>query len=296
MSKYPVVAIAGGSGWLGEKVVRGFLEEKKHTVKVLARDNAKNKVKLDELATLGAVIVHIDIESDSVDKIQHALQGADAVISTLSGGAAGTQINLIEAAKAAGVKRFIPSEFGIEYNQFDTNDIVLSIIKNPTMEALKKSGLEWTRIVNGMYYETQFSPLFKFDVHSGKVNIPGDGNSKFDAIHSSDVGRLLPYILENPVSKNATIFIRSEIVTYNQVIDVFDKHLGKKLERVYHPADEIRAQVHGNPDKFKTIIEQLLWTTTTNKLVAEHNHVGDLHQPFTLINIEDFVTQSLATK
>lgn len=41
-----------------------------------------------------------------------ALRGIDVLISTLSTGALAPQVPLAQAAKAAGVKLFVPSEFG----------------------------------------------------------------------------------------------------------------------------------------------------------------------------------------
>lgn len=55
-------------------------------------------------------VSHVDY--DSVHSISKALQGHDAVVSTLGDAAQGRQLNLVEAAAQAGVKRFIPSEFG----------------------------------------------------------------------------------------------------------------------------------------------------------------------------------------
>jgi len=78
----------------------------------------------------------------------------DAVVSTLHGPALReAQIALIDAAKAAGVKRFVPSEFGSD----TTNPKVLEILgllaeKKQAVDYLKTKeggGFEWTSLITG---------------------------------------------------------------------------------------------------------------------------------------------------
>lgn len=40
--------------------------------------------------------------------------GVDVIVSAIGGGGLGDQFQMLEAAKAAGVKRFVPSEFGVD--------------------------------------------------------------------------------------------------------------------------------------------------------------------------------------
>lgn len=49
---------------------------------------------------------------DSLDSLKSAFEGQDAVVSLVASHALHTQTLLIDAAIAAGVKRYIPSEFG----------------------------------------------------------------------------------------------------------------------------------------------------------------------------------------
>jgi len=78
----------------------------------------------------------------------------DAVVSTLNFPALGeAQIALIDAAKVAGVKRFVPSEFGSD----TTNPKVLETValltgKKKVVDYLKTKegdGFEWTSLING---------------------------------------------------------------------------------------------------------------------------------------------------
>jgi NmrA-like family len=54
----------------------------------------------------------IQVDYSNEGSIQHALTGVDVVISTIPGAAVDIQVKIAAAAKNAGVKLFVPSEFG----------------------------------------------------------------------------------------------------------------------------------------------------------------------------------------
>ena len=58
----------------------------------------------------GAKLITVDYSNK--ESIKKALAGVDVVISTLAGAALNLQPGIAEAAKEAGVKLFVPSEFG----------------------------------------------------------------------------------------------------------------------------------------------------------------------------------------
>jgi len=54
----------------------------------------------------------IQVDYSNEGSIQHALTGVDVVISTITGTVVDIQVKIAAAAKNAGVKLFVPSEFG----------------------------------------------------------------------------------------------------------------------------------------------------------------------------------------
>ena len=54
----------------------------------------------------------IPVDYSDPESIKNALSGVDVVVSTISGEALDVQGKIAEAAKEAGVKLFVPSEFG----------------------------------------------------------------------------------------------------------------------------------------------------------------------------------------
>lgn len=89
----------------------------------------------------------------------------DAVVSNLNGPTSGApQSVLIDAAKDAGVKRFLPSEFGVD----TTNPKVLELVefakwKKQNVDYLKTKegdGFEWTSLITGPFFDWVGYPFF----------------------------------------------------------------------------------------------------------------------------------------
>lgn len=77
-------------------------------------------------------------------------------MSLIAGAAIGDQNKLIDAAIAAGVKRFLPSDFGS--NTADERFISIVPIlqaKKDTVEYLKSKGdqISWNAVVNGLFFD-----------------------------------------------------------------------------------------------------------------------------------------------
>jgi hypothetical protein len=89
-----------------------------------------------------------------------ALQGQDAVLCLLGTAALAHETALIDAAVTAGVKWFVPSEFGHD----TTDDKVVGLLplfkgKTKVIDHLRtkeSSGLNWTAIITGLLYDWVF--------------------------------------------------------------------------------------------------------------------------------------------
>ncbi len=105
----PVVAVAGATGDLGTRIVRA-LATKGAVVRALVRRPA------DKLAHVGVEQVTVDLGDD--EALTRAVSGAACVVSALNGTAPvilEAQGQLLDAAVAAGIPRFIPSDFCLDY-------------------------------------------------------------------------------------------------------------------------------------------------------------------------------------
>ena len=99
------------------------------------------------------------IKSDySESSLADAFKGQDAVVSTISGGALQDQFKIIDAAVKAGVKRFIPSEFGSDSTNKAGNEICpifegkLKAVEHLKQKADGNPNFSWTGVMTGPFF------------------------------------------------------------------------------------------------------------------------------------------------
>ena len=250
MSKFHTVAVAGASG----KTVGPFITEElvkaNKKVKVLTRSAEAVSASLKQSPNVEVVV----IDYSNLEALTKALHGVDAVFSTVGGvGLLESQLNLIKAAKDAGVKRFYPSEYGADIAVAKPEEFVLNSAKIQIRKALEASGLEYTYIVTG-FFHSLVAPYFGFDFANGKVSIVGDGNVRTSWSSFEDIGRAVAESLELPQSKNATLYIDSDVLTFNEIVHLYEKKNGKKYEITYTPLEEAKKKVDTS---FNTLVLQL---------------------------------------
>ena len=86
-----------------------------------------------------------------------AFKGQDAVVSVLGAAGLAEQSKLIDAAAKAGVKRFLPSEFGSDARNDKATALVpvfgLKLQAIEQLRALESKGLTWTAILAGPAFD-----------------------------------------------------------------------------------------------------------------------------------------------
>ncbi|KAI6084913.1 NAD(P)-binding protein [Hypoxylon rubiginosum] len=102
------VAIAGGSGQVSLEIIDALLASKRHHITILSRKESPT-------APIASEIHWKAVDYDDEKSLVEALRGTHTLLSfvqVLSDPDQKSQKNLINAAIAAGVKRFAPSEYG----------------------------------------------------------------------------------------------------------------------------------------------------------------------------------------
>lgn len=99
------------------------------------------------------------VDYQSVESLTSALDGQDAVVSTIATVAVGGQTTLVDAAISAKVRRFIPSEFGIN-TRIVGGTAIGNILqgKVKTLDYIISKSQEnpwftWTGISSGIFFD-----------------------------------------------------------------------------------------------------------------------------------------------
>jgi hypothetical protein len=202
-----------------------FLKESSFNVTVLSRS--------DSSATFPSSVKVIRANYDSPNALKDAFTGQDVVVSLVGGSVLGDQEKFINAAIAAGVKRFVPSEFGSDTNGVRNREVVpIFDAKFGTVNYLKgKEGeISWTAIITGPFFDWAMKVGFNgFNLADKSVTIFDGGNTKFSATNLHTIGVALIKALEKPEeSKNQYIYLGGFNTTQNEILGLAEKITGAK--------------------------------------------------------------------
>lgn len=164
-SRKNIIILAGATGDLGGRIARVLLQ-KGAIVRALVRP-ASARDKIDALRKAGATIVEVDFTS--LPQLTKACEGGTCVVSALSGlreGIVDTQTLLLNAAIEAGVPRFIPSDYCIDYTKTPDGTNRNLDLRREFRKILDQAPIQATSILNGMFSDllTGQAPvvLYKF--------------------------------------------------------------------------------------------------------------------------------------
>ncbi|PJJ61062.1 NmrA family NAD(P)-binding protein [Hymenobacter chitinivorans] len=157
------ILVAGATGDLGGRITRA-LRQRGATVRAVVRSEA-DPTKVDYLTQLGVEVQHVDFSDQAA--LTRACAGASCVVSVLAGlreVIVDTQTQLLSAAVAAGVPRFIPSDFASDYTQQAPGLNRNFDLRREFQARLDQAPIAATSILNGAFAEvlTYNIPLLDF--------------------------------------------------------------------------------------------------------------------------------------
>ncbi|EOY25283.1 Isoflavone reductase isoform 1 [Theobroma cacao] len=254
------VLVVGGTGYIGRRIVKASLAQG-HETYVLQR--AEIGLDIDKLQMLlsfkkqGAHLVEGSFNDHK--SLVEAVKQADVVICTMSGvhfrsHNISLQLKLVEAIKEAGnVKRFLPSEFGMDPARmgralepgrvtFDEKMVV--------RKAIEDANIPFTYVVANCfagYFVGNLSQLERLTPPKDKVYLYGDGNVKVAFMDEDDIATYTINAIDDPRTLNKTLYIRppGNILTQAHLIQKWEELSGKKLEKISISAQDFLASMKG---------------------------------------------------
>ncbi|CZR58425.1 related to 2`-hydroxyisoflavone reductase [Phialocephala subalpina] len=239
------VIIIGASGSIGPSTISSLLSSN-FTVSVLTRLTSNSTLPSTFPSTFPSTVTVI--RSDySTPSLLSAFKNQDAVISAIATFSTSEQISIIDAAVQAGVKRFIPSEYGIDTQVPEVAELLPPAKpKQDTVAHLRAKegeGMSWTAICVGTFFDWTFARpgLQGWNVPARKATIFDGGEYEYEATNLDQIGRainsvLLPEHLEE--TKNQYVYVNSFTTTQNAVLKVLEKITGEKFEVEHKTVEE----------------------------------------------------------
>jgi nucleoside-diphosphate-sugar epimerase len=216
------VALAGATGLLGFPILKALLAAN-HPVVVLTRKGSDSKSKLPSSSLIA---VH-EVDYKSASSIVPALKDVTVVICTLGSLAVGEQIPLVDAAASAGVKRFIPSEFGSDTTNPQNSHLPVYGGKVATQKHLQELSSQnpnftYTFFLNNLFFDSGVSSGFIINPTSHTATLYDGGNVPISVTRLSTIASALVSLIDNALdeTKNRSVFIHDTVTTQNALIDI----------------------------------------------------------------------------
>jgi len=173
------IVVAGATGNLGGRIARALVERGAYVRALVRCGTALNKV--ERLRELGATIASVDLSSAS--GVASACSGASCVVSALQGLGdviVEAQSVLLDAAVKAGVPRFIPSDYSIDFTKFPPGENRNLDLRRDFHRRLDQASISATTIFNGAFADmlTGQMPLILFKLR--RVLYWGDADQQMD--------------------------------------------------------------------------------------------------------------------
>ncbi len=286
--------VVGATGMLGREICRLLAAEGKPARALVRTTSEPGKVA--QLEKLQLEISRGDLKDRS--SLGAACRSATAVISTASatlsraeGDSIQTvdlegQLNLIDAAKAAGVSRFMLISFPPVGNDFP-----LQTAKRTVEEHLRNSGLSYTILQPTSFMEVWLGPALGFDAANARARIYGSGENKVSWISFKDVAKFAVATIDHPEARNKVIELGGpEALSPLEVVRIFEQSQGRSFEVEHVPEQVLREQKETASDSLQQSFAALMLSYAEDRVIDMAETLRKF--PVELTSVEEYASAS----
>lgn len=293
-----MILVAGSTGLVGSEICRRLVA-KNQTVRALVRTTSSvDKVKA--LRELGVQIIVGDLCDPA--SLQAACQGVDAVITTVSAMPFSYQpgkndiqtvdldgeVNLVTAAKAAGVKHFVYTSFSGNID----SDFPLRNAKRAVERRVKDSGMTYTILRPGYFMEVWLTPAVGFDAPNAKAQIYGAGDHPISWISLEDVAAFAIASLDNPAALNATIEMGGpQALSPHEVIKLYEQIEDREFEVTHVPPEALQSQLKDATDPMQQSFVGLMLCYAQGDPIDMRDTLKSF--PLNMISVQDYARRTM---
>jgi len=251
-----------GAGQLGAAVLEYLLPavtKLKGSVSVMVSPgsfNNEGKLLADahqQLAGRGATFIAADVATSPVASLKTHFAAFDTVINCMGFVAgAGTQIKITRAVLEAGVKRYFPWQFGVNYDVvgkgsgqpvWDEQYDVRTLLR-------EQSATEWVIVSTGMFTSFLFEPAFDVvNLAQRTVHALGGWDTQVTVTSPADIGRLTTAIyLHQPRIVNEVVFVAGETTSYGKLAETVERVTRQSFAKEVLTLPALLDELRVNPD------------------------------------------------
>ncbi|KAK5313083.1 hypothetical protein LTR93_011078 [Exophiala xenobiotica] len=227
------VAVAGAAGHLGSLIALS-LRQRKVAVKALVRRGTAAS-RTQTLRDAGVTIA--EVEMTNVPSLTETLEGASTVVSALQGlrdVILDVQGALLNAAVAAKVPRFIPSDYALDFTKTVPGSNRNLDLRREFHRKLDEAGIRWTSIMSGGFMELLVSgqlPLINDKWH--RIMYFGSADQKLDFTTVPDAAAYTAAVAADPNPTPKVLRIAGDSFNSKELADVVSRVRGRKYTTLW---------------------------------------------------------------
>ncbi len=211
-----------------------------------------------------------------MDDLAGALDGVDTVVSAVQGGPEtiiDTQLGLLRAARDAGVRRFIPSDFSMNLFGLAEGENINSDWRRAfARQAATESGaMEVVHVLQGCFLDAGvlFGFLNAIDLDKNEAYLWGDGNADMQFTTYADTADYTAEVALDDQPVPSPFFVAGDSLNFHELVAETSGGLGRALTvrqmGTLHDLDgEIQARMAREPNDPRAWLPLMYWRGMLN--------------------------------
>ncbi|KAI9665554.1 MAG: hypothetical protein M1831_001697 [Alyxoria varia] len=236
------VILAGAGGNTGQATLPALLNAG-FNVSVLTRSSSN-------AAFPESVTVHATDYSEA--SLSEAFKGQDAVVSMVGSFEpkvlTDVQVKMVDVAVKAGVRWFIPSEYGMDTSPEKGEELCpplkLKRAVSGHLKSLESSGMGWTGIIVGAFFDWALENGFMgWNIPDRKVTIFDTGDQPLCLTNLDLIAQTVVAVLQQPEkARNTFVYVNSAFTSQNKILAELEKQLGQNFETDHARTQDLAAE------------------------------------------------------
>jgi uncharacterized protein YbjT (DUF2867 family) len=255
------ILVVGATGIVGGQVAAGLAKHGR-SVRALVR-GGPNHAKAASLLSAGIEIAEGDLRIPAT--LSNACHGIETVVTTATSMPAAADdgirrvdhegsLSLIDAAHAAGVKRFVY----VSYSGNIRYDCPLERAKRACEDRLLAGSMETVILRPSYFMEMWLSPMLGFDPVNGAVRAYGSGESRISFISTANVAQFAIAAAADSRGKSSIVELGGpEAISLRDVVKIFEEKLAKTIRVDSVPVEALEGQ-HKSSDPLQQTFAALM--------------------------------------
>lgn len=272
------VLLAGATGMLGSRIAAHLAKQPDTRLRLLVRSSTDAKLK--PLLDQGAELIEGDLTvAASLDR---ATTGVDVIVSAVQGGPeiiVGGQVLLAEAGKRNGVRRILPSDFGLDLFNAIPGEHMMFDIRAKADRAIADLGLEQINILQGAFMDMFLPGKGAIDLEAGTISFFGDGNMPIELTSVEDTARVTARVATDWTVPAGKFAFAGDLISFRQAGAIISELTGREIRPVSMGSESDLRAMMVNADPYKQVmLAYLLYMTNGQTALSDlqNNRYPDL--------------------